>query len=154
MQKIDPRAHHALHVEIVAVEMSGREYSPGTQGLELSLDGADTRGGARVVPKRRRVMLGLDRRDEHTSMRGQVLACPHVPFGIGKDIGKRLAVHVLGGEVEMQLEPRRGGLADLAEADFVLVVGGLAGAVVVIVLDPAVEVDELGPSGSPRTCAG
>ena len=87
--------------------------------------------------------LGLG--GEHPAVVGQPGAGLVVPFRIEVGAGQPLAVDVGGREVEMQLEPGGRRLRDLAEADLVEVVGGLAGAVGVVVVDAAVEVQELGP---------
>ena len=79
-------------------------------------------------------------------MAGQVGTGAAIPFGISEGARQRLAVGVLGGEVEVELQPGGGGLADLAQRDLVQIVGGLFRIVVVIVLDPAVEVEEFGPA--------
>ena len=46
----------------------------------------------------------------------------------------------------MQLEAGGGGLGNLAQANFLLVVGGLFGAVGIVIVNPAVEVEKFGPA--------
>ena len=46
-----------------------------------------------------------------------------------------LAVHILGREIQMQFQPRWRRFGDLAQADFVLIVGGLFGVVRVVIVD-------------------
>ena len=119
--------------------------------------GSTTRRGRSASKRRRTARIrraaagsgagrgGLGVGGEHAAVIGQVGAGLVVPFGIEMAARQPLAVDVGGGEVEMQLQPGRRGLGDLAERDLVQVVGGLAGAVGVVVLDPAVEVEEIRP---------
>ena len=139
----DARAHRGVKVQLVPVAVAGGDDATRAHRLELAADGADAAAGGLVEGGGAGGGVGLA--VQHAGVGGQIAARPRVPFGIGEDARQRLAVHVLGGEVEMQLEPRGRGLADLAEPQLVLIVQRLAGAVVVVILDPAVEVEELGP---------
>ena len=55
------------------------------------------------------------------------------------------AFDVLRRQVQVQFEPGRRGAAAAGQGEFVVIVGRLFGRFVVVVLDPAVEVQELGP---------
>ena len=125
--------------------MAGRDQPARTQRLELAAYGADAGARGGVVLQGKRLGL-LGPRGQHADMIGHIAAAPRIPFGIGERAGQSLAVGILGGEVEMQFQPRRRGLADLAETQFFLIVGGLLGIVLVVILDHAVEVQELGPA--------
>ena len=129
-KKIDPRADRPVRIKLVAVRVASGRNPAGTQSLELAFDGADTGGRARIVPKRGRAGPGFDQRGQHPDVGGKVGARPHIPFGVGGNAGKCLAVHVFGGEVESAVSAGWRGLGNLAEGDFVLVVGGLLGVVV------------------------
>ena len=78
-------------------------------------------------------------------MSGQVCAAATIPFRIGENAGKRLAVDIFGRQIEVEFQAGGGGFGKLAKADFIGVVRGLFGAVIVIILNPAVQVDEFGP---------
>ena len=141
--EVEAGAHRRVEVDLVAVGLLRQHHAAGAQRLEAAADGADAAPGGGVG---REGGAGLGLGGEHPAMVGQPGAGLVVPFGVEVVARQPLAVGVGRRKVEVELQPGRRGLGYLAEGDLVEVVGRLAGAVGVVVVDAAVEVEELGPA--------
>ena len=142
--QIRHRPQGGVQIQIVPVTLGMADDAGRAQGLELALDRLDPAAGGGVgdaVVIRRR----FDRRHQHAAVIGHPDAASRVPFGIGELARDPFAVHILGRQIQMQLQPGGGRLGDLAQHDFLVVAGGLLGVVQIVVLDPAVDVHHLGP---------
>ena len=106
--QIDLRAHRAFGIKLIPVRVAGGGDQAGPQRLELAADGADAGAGLRIGAEGRHVPAFLGAGVQDAGMGGQVDAGAHVPFGVKRLARKRLAVHILGREVKVQLQPRRG----------------------------------------------
>ena len=139
---VDGKAHAGVDVEIAAGQLGAQASALSGQRLKLLAQPL----GRRAQGLRQRARFGIAR-EQHlqAAMRGLQALLAAIPFRQQDAVGQHQVVVGLGRQVEVEAHPAGGAVVVVGDAEDVEVVGRFACMLVFVLVERAVDLDELGP---------